>query len=403
MQAGPTPRPSKTLTPSQPGRPDPAAVAEFNEKFNVGYLDPNLGPASFAQVAKHYAASALLYGAMLAFFFVNPWFRSLLSISFGKHTAFQIYLYGYAAYLIIAPLIFFIFRPRSLWTSKNLLILGYLKRFARKISGQGKAGEGWAPTYMEKHALAFFLIKAFYGPQMINSALLEYNSWPQLLVDFRMDRTLFNHIDKGYLFFVSGIFFLDSMLFIMGYHTESGLLRNRLRYAETKFWHIIVCLACYGPLNMATSALLLDSNQSPYILFRGDIMHPLTWILRGLAVVFLLLLTSASLSLFTKASNLTNRGIVDWGPYRYIRHPGYLAKNMFWLMTLIPVFFPNTADPRFSWPNFLAYAAATIMGFIGWGSLYFLRAITEERFLSRDPDYVAYCQRVKYRFIPGVY
>jgi protein-S-isoprenylcysteine O-methyltransferase Ste14 len=218
-----------------------------------------------------------------------------------------------------------------------------------------------------------------------------------------LDHSWFNHFDMGYMMIISGVFFLDSMLFIVGYHTESGLLRNRLRYAETNFFHILVCIACYGPLNKATSALLMDSNQDPYIVFRGDVTHPVTWILRGFAVLFLLLLTSASLSLFTKASNLTNRGIVDWGPYRIIRHPGYLAKNLFWLMTLIPVFFPNTADPRFSWPTFLAYATATIMGCIGWGTLYFLRAITEERFLSRDPDYMAYCQRVKYRFIPGVY
>jgi hypothetical protein len=78
---------------------------------------------------------------------------------------------------------------------------------------------------------------------------------------------------------------------------------------------------------------------------------------------------SASLSLFTKASNLTNRGIVDWGPYRYIRHPGYLGKNMFWLMTLIPVLVPDKKFPGFSWPLFLLYCASIIWGFIGWSTI----------------------------------
>jgi protein-S-isoprenylcysteine O-methyltransferase Ste14 len=132
-------------------------------------------------------------------------------------------------------------------------------------------------------------------------------------------------------------------------------------------------------------------------------LHPVTWILRAFAAFFLLLLVSSSLSLFTRASNLTNRGIVDWGPYRIIRHPGYFAKNMFWLMTLIPAFVPNKVDPRFTWPAYLLFCATLVWGFLGWGTLYFLRSITEERFLMRDPDYVAYCKKVRYRFIPGVY
>jgi protein-S-isoprenylcysteine O-methyltransferase Ste14 len=44
-----------------------------------------------------------------------------------------------------------------------------------------------------------------------------------------------------------------------------------------------------------------------------------------------------------------------------------------------------------------------VCGFAAWGTIYFLRSVTEEQFLSRDPEYVAYCQRVKYRFIPGIY
>jgi protein-S-isoprenylcysteine O-methyltransferase Ste14 len=307
--------------------------------------------------------------------------------------------------VLIAPSYFFVVRPRSLWASKNVRIAGYLGRLARWCIQPGKKriANAWRPTYQEKHAMMFLLIKIIYGPLMINSALLGYKEIPQLVHQIRAGQSLLNYCDKGYLLFVTLVFFMDSILFAMAYHSESGLLRNKLRYAETNPLHILVCVACYPPFNMATSSFFGASNHDSYILFAGNVMHPLTWILRGLAVFFLIFMAAASLSLFTKASNLTNRGIVDWGAYRIIRHPGYLAKNMFWLMTLLPAFIPNTADPRFTWRSFLLFCATTVFGFIGWGTLYFLRALTEEKFLMRDPDYVAYCKKVKYRFIPWVY
>ena len=178
---------------------------------------------------------------------------------------------------------------------------------------------------------------------------------------------------------------------------------NKLRYAETNGFHLLVCLACYSPFNLATGQIFGPSSQTHMILWHGDILSPMTWLLRGFGVFFLLLLLSSSLSMFTRASNLTNRGIVTWGPYAIIRHPGYLAKNLFWLLTLLPLTVPNHADPHFTWSAHLLLCARIGFGFLGWGTLYFLRAITEERFLMRDPDYIAYCRKVRYRFIPWIY
>ena len=248
----------------------------------------------------------------------------------------------------------------------------------------------------------FLLIKTVYGPLMIFSALQAYNSILEILQRYQARYSLLGACDKGYLVFVNAVFLLDSLLFVMGYHTESGLLKNKLRYTETNPLHILVCIICYPPFNMPTGALFGPSNHDPYILFRGDVMHPLTWVLRAFAVFFLLLLVLTSAALFTKASNLTNRGIVWGGPYSVVRHPGYVGKNLFWLMTLIPGFIPNLADPQFTWHGYLLLCAMTVWGFIGWSTIYILRSLTEEKFLMRDPEYVAYCQRVKWRFIPGI-
>jgi protein-S-isoprenylcysteine O-methyltransferase Ste14 len=80
-----------------------------------------------------------------------------------------------------------------------------------------------------------------------------------------------------------------------------------------------------------------------------------------------------------------------------------MAKNLYWLTTLIPGIIPNTADVRFQWSGYIMFCLLSLWGIVGWGTIYFLRSITEERLLSKDPDYVAYCKKVKYRFIPGVY
>ena len=417
-------------------------MTDIQRQYDVGYLDPQLPRATAGQALRHYLASACIYGVALALILSIPQYRNLLSVplhyppklllyvveklidfknipawmySDSQIPAWKLYVYGYYAYLVIAPLIFFLTRPRSLWVSKNLYIVGYLARLARRLCRRPLASDppGCKPTYQQQQALAFFFIKLFYGPYIINSTLEGMlnessfldNAVPNLVQLFQKHEPTWIIADHCYKMLFVLVFILDPLIFAVGYHTESGLLRNKLRYAETNPLHIFVCIMCYPPFNQATFAFFGPSSANYKILIGPDIAHahPLTWVLRGLAAVFLLLLLAADIFMFTKSSNLTNRGIVTWGPYRLIRHPGYLAKNLFWFMTTIPLFIPNTANPNFSWGYHLWLCAMIVWGLLGWGTLYFLRAITEERFLMRDPDYVAYCQKVKYRFIPGVY
>jgi len=94
--------------------------------------------------------------------------------------------------------------------------------------------------------------------------------------------------------------------------------------------------------------------------------------------------TWASVNLGFKASNLTNRGIVNHGAYRYCRHPAYTAKILVWMVEAI-------------------FLGKFFIGlFIAFLVIYLLRAITEERHLSNDPDYLKYKKQVPYRFIPGL-
>ena len=106
----------------------------------------------------------------------------------------------------------------------------------------------------------------------------------------------------------------------------------------------------------------------------------------------------ASIALGFKASNLTNRGIVGHGPYAFVRHPAYAAKNLAWWIGALPTLYLLYAMGN---TRGLCYA---VLALAGWSTIYLLRAITEERhLLLADNGYAQYMARVRWRFIPGVF
>lgn len=80
-----------------------------------------------------------------------------------------------------------------------------------------------------------------------------------------------------------------------------------------------------------------------------------------------------------------NRGVMDRGLYRLVRHPIYLG----YLLTHIPFF---AAHPS-------GWNAAVLLA--GDAAL-IVRALYEEETLGRDPQYLRYCQAVKWRLLPGI-
>jgi protein-S-isoprenylcysteine O-methyltransferase Ste14 len=85
----------------------------------------------------------------------------------------------------------------------------------------------------------------------------------------------------------------------------------------------------------------------------------------------------------------TDRGhiVVKDGPYRFMRHPGYMGGIVSWLST--PVFFSSI----WAWiPSLL-----TVAGYV-------VRTALEDRTLQEElPGYKEYAQEVRYRLLPGVW
>jgi protein-S-isoprenylcysteine O-methyltransferase Ste14 len=81
-----------------------------------------------------------------------------------------------------------------------------------------------------------------------------------------------------------------------------------------------------------------------------------------------------------------NRGIVIAGPYAFVRHPiysGYFVTHIAFVV----------AHPDV-WTVALVAIADTAL---------IVRALVEERVLDHDASYRAYCQRVGWHFVPGLF
>lgn len=220
-----------------------------------------------------------------------------------------------------------------------------------------------------------FLVKFFFIPLLttwvINNTFHQIN----LLRTFRWDFHTVN------VFLVALFIYIDTAVFCFGYLFEFKFLKNEIKSVEPTVLGWVVCLWCYPPFNVFSFKMfdhqLVDIARQ-YPAWVDPLVTLLITVLWG---VF----TWASVALGFKASNLTNRGIVDTGPYRFVRHPAYTAKIIIWFIQGI----------------FMGQYFLGLLG--GFTLMYVLRAWTEERHLSRDPDYLEYKRKVKWKCLPRVY
>lgn len=286
---------------------------------------------------------------------------------------------------------YYLFEP-SPRTSKSVLCLRAVRRLATRplrVWREGLARE-------ERLGLLSVLLKAYFAPLMV---VWLFDHSAQLIAHAHDLRAAWGTLDALALFNAHGfwlifkaILFFDVFFFTLGYLIELPALKNEIRSVDPTFFGWAVALACYPPFNGLT-AQVFGWHTTDFPQFDHVGVHlAANAALLGLMAIY----SWASLALLFKASNLTHRGIIAHGPYRYVRHPAYVCKNLAWWIGLAP---GAQAAAQVS-----VTALLTVLGAMtAWSAIYYLRAITEERhLLSVDGEYAAYCERVRYRFIPGV-
>ncbi len=174
---------------------------------------------------------------------------------------------------------------------------------------------------------------------------------------------------------------------VPGYVFGARLTGTQSDKVEQSWFGWAVTLSCYPPLMTAVFGKWLNfTNAGPGAPAQPEWLHLLQPFPVALyAVSWLILLLElvhywGEAAFGLRASNLSNRGIITNGPYRFCKHPVYLVKCLGWLLVWMPFAAGGTA-----W--------ACLRLTLAWGGvcgIYLMRAWIEERLLSDDPVYAEY-------------
>jgi protein-S-isoprenylcysteine O-methyltransferase Ste14 len=235
------------------------------------------------------------------------------------------------------------------------------------------------------------VVKAFFLPLMFTYFLGNTRDmlrhWRTLMLRLAAEDAwgvaLYDTAEALYNFSFNTLFAIDVTLTVIGYALTVRWLNNGIKSVERTALGWAICLACYKPLNTVTGWYFLWPDDKLAKLADG----PLKLAVMAAVIALLLVYVWATMSFGLRFSNLTNRGVFTQGPYRFLRHPAYVSKNLAWWAQYIPSF----TDP------------VTALYMLCWNGIYLVRALTEERHLKLDPKYRAYCEYVKWRFIPGLF
>jgi protein-S-isoprenylcysteine O-methyltransferase Ste14 len=176
-------------------------------------------------------------------------------------------------------------------------------------------------------------------------------------------------------------FALDTAFGALGYLLTLRLADTHLRSTEPTALGWLAALICYPPFwpFLYDSFLPYDAHAVYWGAWFGAIT-PLYWLWGIIIMVLLCVFAWSTMTFGCRFSNLTHRGILTNGPYRWCKHPAYVSKVLsYWLITLPFIASTGLGD---------AIRGCLMLALVG--GIYFVRARTEERHLSRDPTYVAY-------------
>ncbi|WHO39177.1 isoprenylcysteine carboxylmethyltransferase family protein [Sphingobium sp. AP49] len=278
-------------------------------------------------------------------------------------------------FMVAAPWLLLFSIPYVIWVDRRLVE----PRDASYAFGQwvigGAAGRA-DRTQVANHARAW-TVKGFFLAFMISIVPGNFSS----VVEWRVDGILSNPVAMvGFL--VAIMFMIDVCMATVGYLLTCKPLDSHIRTANPHLAGWVAALICYPPFVMMGGGAPLDYHSGGAQWDMWTQGHGwLQWLLGAWLVLLTAIYAWATVAFGIRFSNLTHRGILTHGPYRWTRHPAYLSKNLFWWFSALP-FLTVTGSFTDMVRN------CVLLGVTN--AIYYWRAKTEEQHLSADPDYRAY-------------
>ncbi len=175
---------------------------------------------------------------------------------------------------------------------------------------------------------------------------------------------------------------LELVFVAAGYLFTCRLFDTHIRDVERTFFGWMIALMSYSPFLGLMYVRYLDYSISGGGWVEMIGAHPVLLSIWGSVILLLLALHMWCDAAFgLRFSNLTNRGIITNGPYRFSKHPAYVIKSIRWWLVSVPFF-------AVSVPEGIRLSILLLLV----NMVYTLRSYAEERMLSRDPTYVEYAR-----------
>jgi Isoprenylcysteine carboxyl methyltransferase (ICMT) family len=244
--------------------------------------------------------------------------------------------------------------------------------FGALVSGYWAAVD-W--SLIRRHLLGW-TIKGFFLPLMTVYLGGEIKSLTESMSNLRGG----HEIMPVYQVFYHVSYIIDLLFCVVGYSAAVRVFDAQIRSVESTVAGWLVALMCYQPFYSVIGRYYLQYDDSTFWdnWLQGWPMERAIWAVLIITLTIIYSLSTVSFGL--RFSNLTHRGIITGGPYRFTKHPAYISKNLSWWLISVPFV------SELGWVAALRNCLLLLL----LNAVYYARARTEERHLSADPTYVAY-------------
>jgi protein-S-isoprenylcysteine O-methyltransferase Ste14 len=198
------------------------------------------------------------------------------------------------------------------------------------------------------------------------------------------------NIPRAWFFFaISLLYFISSNIVLYIYNPNLLIQRLKIKRKDSKKWdEVLVRATNLTALILIPTIAGLDvgrnnwSNLGLIYAFLGTVCLVISSVLINWAMI-----ENPFFEPTVRIQSDRNHYVITTGPYRIVRHPGYLS-GILWIGSI-----PLILGSMYAFAPFLLYSALII-----------LRTYLEDRTLQKElVGYKEYTEKVRYRLFPGIW